>query len=279
MSTPTQPINVPSLNPNPISHHSSAYSVLSHLHALSLSQERGKGNRGKHFPRLPGFEHLPGDARLGSTEEFVEELVALDEDKALAVYMILRGMGARRVVEAGTSYGVSLIYLLCAVLDNITGETPDAYGSGSNLPPLVVGTELEPAKVAKALAHVKEAFPLSTHDPERYCQVPQILNLLQGDLLQTIPSFFESTSLPDQSIDALLLDIWAPLARPMLELILPKLRRGAVVFLDNSMSSRDRYKDILEFLKGTEDSEGRRLFKCVTLPFEGGLEMCIYEGQ
>ncbi|KAK7436760.1 hypothetical protein VKT23_009809 [Stygiomarasmius scandens] len=243
---------------NPLSHHPKALAVLSRLHALSIEQEKARGARGKHFPKLSNFGPFSDDADLANPSDFVEELVALDEDKAQAMYMILRAMGAMRVVEAGTSYGVSLIYLLCAVIDNAKNAKVD------RLPPLVIGTELEPAKVSKALSHVQEAFDGRT---------PEILNLLQGDLLETIPAL----ALPDSSVDALLLDIWAPLALPVLKMMLPKLRKGAVVFLDNSISSVERYKDVLEFLRSGDDET--RMFKSISLPFDGGFEMCVYEGN
>ncbi|THU91340.1 hypothetical protein K435DRAFT_674297 [Dendrothele bispora CBS 962.96] len=263
-------------NPSPLSHHPRALAVLSRLHALSLQQERAKGARGKHFPI---GESSPGSTANSNVQidfsdagDFVEELVALDEDKARAMYMMLRAMGATRVVEAGTSFGVSLIYLLCAVADNAkksVGEFEnDSSASGHNNlhPPLVVGTELEPTKAAKALSHVREAFD---------GDIPELLNLLQGNLLETIPAL----SLPDKSIDALLLDIWAPLALPVLKIMLPKLRRGAVVFLDNSVSAAERYKDVLGFLKSVKEDNGSSRFKCISLPYDGGFEMCVYEGR
>src|ERR1700739_2051086 len=48
----------------------------------------------------------------------IDKLVALDRDKAEFCYLLCRAMGARRVVEAGTSFGVSTLYLAAAVRDN-----------------------------------------------------------------------------------------------------------------------------------------------------------------
>src|SRR5262249_22111073 len=43
-----------------------------------------------------------------------DKLVALDRDKAEFCYQICRALRARRVVEAGTSFGVSTIFLAAA---------------------------------------------------------------------------------------------------------------------------------------------------------------------
>jgi len=40
-----------------------------------------------------------------------DKLVALDRDKAEFCYQLCRASDARRIVEAGTSYGVSTLYL------------------------------------------------------------------------------------------------------------------------------------------------------------------------
>ncbi|KAK6209396.1 hypothetical protein LQW54_006249 [Pestalotiopsis sp. IQ-011] len=48
----------------------------------------------------------------------LEWFVALDPDKCALVYLLLRATGARHVVEAGTSFGLSTIYLALAVGQN-----------------------------------------------------------------------------------------------------------------------------------------------------------------
>ena len=70
------------------------------------------------------------DAR---THQFLsDKLVALDRDKAEFCYQVCRALGARRVVEAGTSFGVSTLFLAAAVRDNLRQN-----GGGG----VVIGTE------------------------------------------------------------------------------------------------------------------------------------------
>ncbi|GAA5909103.1 hypothetical protein JCM6882_001189 [Rhodosporidiobolus microsporus] len=232
--------------PHPLAHRPVLKDLLDRLHALSLQQEEERAARGVHFPTT--ITSTPG------SDGFSDMLVALDADKAGAVYSLLRAMGATRVVEAGTSFGVSLLWLLAAVSDTLASGQPRT----TTLPPLVIGTEKEPEKVKKALEHVEQGFEGKT---------PEFLNILEGDLLQTLPA----AGIEDGSIDAVLMDIWAPLTLPVLKALLPKLRKGAAVFVDNTVSSELRYKDLLNFIRAAGSG-----FTSVNLPFSCGFDLCVY---
>ncbi len=81
------------------------------------------------------------DAR---TNQFLsDKLVALDREKGEFCYQICRALRARRVVEAGTSFGVSTLFLAAAVRAN----SRDARSEG-----IVIGTENEPEKAKPARA-------------------------------------------------------------------------------------------------------------------------------
>src|SRR5437773_7146082 len=98
----------------------------------------------------PSFDWNRFDAR---TNQFLsDKLVALDRDKAEFCYQLCRALGARRVVEAGTSFGVSTLVLAAAVRDNLRGNS-----SGGGPEGIVIGTEYEPKKAEAARAHFAEA--------------------------------------------------------------------------------------------------------------------------
>jgi predicted O-methyltransferase YrrM len=176
-------------------------------------------------------------------KQFVsDKLVALDRDKAEFCYQLCRAIDARRIVEIGTSYGVSTLYLAAALRDNIV----ERGGAG-----LVIGTEYEPQKAAAASAHFEQA------GLNRY------IELRQGDLRETLLVI-------DEPVDFLLVDIWIGMARPALELVAPHLRAGAVVICDNTDLHRSDYADYFAFLN--DPSNG---FQTMTLPFQGGLEMSV----
>lgn len=80
-----------------------------------------------------------------------ERFVALERDKSELVDLLARAQQARVIVKAGTSYGVSTIYLALAVGQNVKS----AAGSiaRSDLPREVIATEKEPTKAAEARKH------------------------------------------------------------------------------------------------------------------------------
>lgn len=171
-----------------------------------------------------------------------DKLVALDRAKAEFCYQVCRALRARRVVEAGTSFGVSTLFLAAAVRDNVRADG----GEG-----IVIGTEYELEKAKAARSNFAEAG------------LSDLIDLREGDLRETLAN----VSAP---IDFMLIDIWTPMARPALELVAPHLRAGAVVICDNTAQFRDAYRDYFEFVN--DPANGLRT---MTLPFEGGLEFTI----
>ncbi len=176
------------------------------------------------------------------TDRFLrDKLVALDREKAELCYQLCRALRATRVVEAGTSFGVSTLYLAAAVRDNTKqGE------SG-----IVIGTEYEPAKARAARANFAEAG------------LSELIDLREGDLQETLKEI-------DGPVDFMLIDIWTPMARPALELVAPHLRPGAIVLCDNTTQFRDAYRDYFEFV-----NDPANCLRTTTLPFEGGFELTV----
>src|SRR5258708_33168618 len=78
-----------------------------------------------------------------------DKLVALDRDKAEFCYQLCRAGNARRIVEIGTSYGVSTLYLAAAVRDNARASGGDGG---------VIRTEHERAKAEAARSRVADAW-------------------------------------------------------------------------------------------------------------------------
>ena len=99
-----------------------------------------------------------------------DKFIALDADKASFMYNLVRATGALNVVEAGTSFGVSTIYLALAV-----GQNARAAGKSSG-DAKVIGTEFEPTKAALAKKHWVEAGDA----------VEPWIELREGNLLETL---------------------------------------------------------------------------------------------
>jgi len=166
-----------------------------------------------------------------------DKLVALEPDKAEFCHLVCRSLGARRIVECGTSYGVSTLYLAAAVRAN---------GGGT-----VIATEYEPAKAAAARATFAEAG------------LAEFIDLREGDLRETLKVI-------EGPVDFVLMDIWTEMARPALELIHPHLRPGAVVVADNTERVRQPYRHFFEFVNDPANG-----LSTMTLPFAGGLEFTV----
>lgn len=174
-------------------------------------------------------------------EFLADKLVALEPDKAEFCYQQIRAKGAKRVVECGTSYGVSTIFLAAAVRAN--GEPKG----------VVIGTEYEPEKAAAARANWAEAG------------LADYIDLREGDIRETIRDC-------GGPVDFVLMDIWTAMARPALDLLIPQLARGAIIVADNVDEAKEGYADFLSRVRGAAD------FHSETLPFKGGLEVSTYLG-
>src|SRR5207247_4220967 len=169
--------------------------MLDRLYAQSANQIEALGTYFTARAAEPDFDWNAFDYR---TNQFLsDKLVALDRDKAEFCYQVCRALRARRVVEAGTSFGVSTLFLAAAVRDNLRH---DAHG-------VVIATEYEPEKAAVARANFAAAG------------LSHLIELREGDLRETLVDV-------GGPVDFMLVDIWTPMARPALALVAPYLRAG-----------------------------------------------------
>jgi predicted O-methyltransferase YrrM len=174
-----------------------------------------------------------------------DKLVALDPEKCDLCYLLCRSMQARRVVEFGTSLGVSTIYLAAAVRDTVR----DHGGEG-----IVIGTEIEPTKAAAANANLADAG------------LDTFVDVRVGDARETLKK-------AGGPVDFLLLDSWIPLVRPVIDVVAPQLRPGAIVVCDNVEMFEREYRDYTSFVR-----DPRNGFRSVLLAHEGGLEISVKLG-
>lgn len=120
------------------------------------------------------------------------------------LYMTARACRATRIVEFGTSMGVSTIYLAAALRDNGGGH--------------LIGSELEPAKVARARAHLDAAG------------LGDLVEIREGDALETLADV-------GGPIDVLLVDGAFSLYLPVLKRVESQLRTGAVILGENAFDA------------------------------------------
>ena len=169
---------------------------------------------------------------------YSDKMVALDRDKAEFCYQLCRSLQATRVVEAGTSFGVSTLYLAAAVRDNQVHNG------------VVIGTEYESQKSEIARANFVKAG------------LSNFIELREGDLRQTLQDI-------GGPVDFMLVDIWE-VALPALELVSSSLRQGAIVVTDNTSVAAEEYCAYFKFV-----NDPRNRFSTMTVPFKGGLELTV----
>lgn len=213
--------------------------LLATLHGESKAQEPGMW---EHFSEA-WHKKIPVDLSAGDGKRFMaDKLVALERDKAGFCYLTARALNAVTIVEAGTSYGVSTLYLAAALRDNAA-----AGGKRGK----VIATEYEPQKAKAARANFEKAG------------LAAFVELREGDLRETLKPI-------DSPIDLVLIDIWVPMALPALRLSAPHMRKGAVALCDNTKQHRTEYGDYLAFLAAPGNG-----FRTATLPLEGGFEYSV----
>ncbi|HTO07680.1 MAG TPA: class I SAM-dependent methyltransferase [Myxococcota bacterium] len=208
--------------------------VLDRLH------EAASGDVFRMLGRAPTYISALLARRMDPAEmsrRFKDVYIPLSRPQGKLLYLVARSIEARRIVEFGTSFGVSTIYGAAAARDNGNGR--------------VIGSELEPGKRAKAVENLAEAG------------LGGVAEVRLGDALQTLRDV-------PPPIDLLLLDGWKDLYLPMLELLAPKLRPGAVVLADNVRTFKRALAPFLDYVQS-----GRNGFESVTLPFPSGFEYSV----
>lgn len=160
-------------------------------------------------PAMTALSREERDRLMHSKTEYLH-LYGLMKDLWLPVsreagallYMLARGMRAKSIVEFGTSFGISTLYLAAALRDNGGGR--------------IISSEFEPSKVARARKHLAEGG------------LADLVEIREGDALETL-----SVDLPE-AIDLLLLDGAKPLYPEILSLVEDRLRPGALIVADNA---------------------------------------------
>jgi predicted O-methyltransferase YrrM len=192
------------------------------------------------LPPLP-----PGQASWATApareraEAFQDFYMPISAQAGKLLYALVRAIRPDTVVEFGTSFGISTIYLAAAVTDNGTGH--------------VVTTELSTRKAEAARSNLQEAG------------VGDAVTILVGDALQTL------ASVPGP-IGLVLLDGWKNLCLPVLHLLEPKLAPGALVAADDITHAS--MADYLDYIR--DPASG---YVTVAFPVEDGMEISSWTGR
>jgi predicted O-methyltransferase YrrM len=127
------------------------------------------------------------------------------------LYMCARACKAKRIVEFGSSMGISAIYMAAALRD---------MGSGR-----LIGTDLEPGKIARAQGNVAAAG------------LADLVEFRVGDARETLKPGVGG------EIDMVMLDGAFTLYLPILKLLEPDLKPGALIIGENAFAEAPGYID------------------------------------
>ena len=163
-------------------------------------------------------------------------LLWVGPDTGALLNSLAKGVRATNILELGTSYGYSTIWL---------AEAAKANGGK------VTTCELAPHKQEHARKSLTAAGLIEHVD------------LRTGNALEIIPT------VPD-GIDFVLVDLWKNLYVPCLELFFPKLKPGAVIVADNMLRPKQSREDALAYRRAVRKKPG---ITSVLLPMGSGLEV------
>jgi predicted O-methyltransferase YrrM len=165
--------------------------------------------------------------------------IPISADAGRLLYALVRASRPDTVVEFGTSFGISTIYLAAAVADNGRGR--------------VITTELSSTKAEAARSNLRQAG------------VDGPVTVLVGDARQTLGDL-------GGPIGLVLLDGWKDLCLPVLRLLEPKLAPGALVAADDiEFPSMAGYLDYVR-----DPANG---YVTVAFPVEDGMEISSWTGR
>jgi len=212
--------------------------VLRRLHAAADDQESGRVTVPLPPPPdgLTSWHDAPAAAHA---DAYADLYIPISADAGRLLYALARAIRPQTVVEFGTSFGISTIYLAAAVADNGTGH--------------VYTTELSAKKVAAAQANLQDAG------------VEKPVTILEGDALRTLTDVAGPVGL-------VLLDGWKDLCLPVLRLLEPKLAPGALIAADDITHAG--MAPYLDFIR--DPASG---YVSVAFPVEDGMEISSWTGH
>jgi predicted O-methyltransferase YrrM len=183
-----------------------------------------------------GHQGIPSDSGARA-ERYGEVYMPVSREVGRFLYMLARSQGSRTVVEFGMSFGISTVHLAAAMRDNGRGR--------------VISTELHAPKVEQARKNLDEAG------------LSQYVEIRQGDALQTLRNL-------DCEIDLVLLDGWKELYLPVLTLLEPRLRSGAIIVADDTDLFPDKTRPYQVYVREPQNG-----YTSVSIAMGDGLEVSV----
>lgn len=174
-------------------------------------------------------------------ESYDQLLLPIGASAGLLLNAMIKGLGARTIIELGTSFGYSTLWLAEAA--RATGGEVTTYDVAAH-------------KQDYAAAMLERA------------ELRGYVDFQLGDALELLERF-------DTAIDFVLLDVWKELYLPLLDLLYPKLGSTAVVVADNMLYPPSAHQHAAEYRAAVRAKAG---MESVLLTVGNGLEVSRFYG-
>ena len=179
------------------------------------------------------MQSLPIEEGMKRRDEF---LLSVGLESAIFLNTLAKSAKSKTILEIGTSYGYSTIWLAEAAKTN-----------GGRV--ITLENNLEKAEFARQ--KIKEAG------------LSDVVEFRVGDALETL-------NLATETFDFVLVDIWKELYVPCFDLFFPKLKHGAWVLGDNMIFPPHSRPEALAYQNRIRETKA---FDTVLLPIGSGIEM------
>lgn len=201
--------------------------VLEEMHAQAARTDppllaKAKGTTGAARAALLTEAFIPVDARTGTL-----------------LYSLVRNARPGVIVEFGTSFGISTIYMAAALKDR---------GGGS-----LITTEINKKKAQRALQFIAQADLLD------------FVDLRLGDANETLTAL-------QRDVAFVFLDGMKDLYLPVLELLEPSLQSGAMIVADDIELFPEPLKPYLDYVRNVSNG-----YVSVAIPIGDGIELSVRE--
>nr|WP_237438270.1 class I SAM-dependent methyltransferase [Alteraurantiacibacter buctensis] len=167
-------------------------------------------------------------------------MLEIGEEVARVLQSLIIARGAKHLVEVGTSYGFSTLFLAAAACE-----------VGGHL----VTFELDAEKQAHAREQITKAG------------LGEYVTWQCGDAVELLAEV-------EEGIDFVLIDLWKDLYVPCLEILHPKLAQGAIVAADNILRPESARADAEAYRAAVRAKPD---LQTILLPIGSGIELsCVW---
>jgi predicted O-methyltransferase YrrM len=164
-------------------------------------------------PLLAKAKGKSGDERAAMLGD---AFIPVSADAGRLLYTLVRSSAPGTVIEFGTSFGISTIYIAAALRDRGDGR--------------IITTELHAGKAARAADYI------------RATGLADLVDLRLGDALETLKDL-------DGGVSVAFLDGWKNLYLPFLRMLEPSLQPGALVIADDLDLFPDALREYLAYVR------------------------------